>query len=490
MELDFKNCSIDELASNTSYIINSNEKKYILRDLLKRNDRKDVISILFKYFLINTDKDVLDIISREEYNDVFDDLIKQNFNSIIIASINSNNVDVLTKFTNRYFNLLLDNFNLLIEHEKFSKHLKTFLKSIYEEKILDRYKDEILDSVLKHLKKDSSKTVLFDYLVMDFFIFLDKMSDDYIEKNIDKFIEAINGFMEKIVVDRLEPTENESAFILNTITKKARSNNMINNLLESKKDFIISLFTGLPKEELKKIELYDFYLNLIDDLLRLENKKLKDLEYHNGGFSNVIIIGDKVLKTGEKNTYEIPYNKRFLQPLIRQYVKSERKCRGGYYENHECIEVYERVSTKNITDDDAYFVFKELLDEGILWADAAPRNLGKLLKPNKVYLNEAYDLKNGIKEEYYVDDEVVGIIRKENKEILQEGELVITDIDEIYDISDLDLIKKIIDEDNLDKYEIDRLIRKIYQIDPANDYLKYIETYIKEEKENINGKKM
>ena len=48
MELDFKNCSIDELASNTSYIINSNEKKYILRDLLKRNDRKDVISILFK----------------------------------------------------------------------------------------------------------------------------------------------------------------------------------------------------------------------------------------------------------------------------------------------------------------------------------------------------------------------------------------------------------------------------------------------------------
>ena len=87
-------------------------------------------------------------------------------------------------------------------------------------------------------------------------------------------------------------------------------------------------------------------------------------------------------------------------------------------------------------------------------------------------------------------DKDVGIIRKENKEILQAGELVITDIDEIYDISDLDLIKKIIDEDNLDKYEIDRLIRKIYQIDPANDYLKYIETYIKEEKENINGKKM
>ena len=88
---------------------------------------------------------------------------------------------------------------------------------------------------------------------MDFLIFLNKMSDDYIEKNIDKFIEVINGFMEKIVVDRLEPTENESAFILNTITKKARVNNNINNLLESKKDFIISLFTGLSKEELKKI---------------------------------------------------------------------------------------------------------------------------------------------------------------------------------------------------------------------------------------------
>lgn len=490
MELDFKNCTIDELASNTSYITNSKQKKYILRDLLKREDRKDVIKVLFKYFLINTDKDVLEIISREEYNDVFDDLIKQNFKSIIMACINSNNVDVLTKFTNRYFDLLLDNFNLLIEHEKFSKYLKIFLKPIYEEKILDKYKNEILDSILKHLKNDSNKTVLFDYLVMDFFTFLDKMSDDYIEKNIDKFIEAIDGFIEKIVVDRLEPTENESAFILNIITKKARTNNKINDLLESKIDFIISLFTGLPKEELRKIGLYDFYLNLINDLLRLENKELKDLEYYNGGFSNVIIIGDKVLKTGEKNTYEISYNKRFLQPLIRQYVKSERKCRNGYYENHECVEVYERVSTDGITDYDAYFVFKELLDQGILWADAAPRNLGKLLKPNKVYLNEAYSLKNGIKEEYYVDDEDVGIIKDENKEILQTGDLVITDIDEIYDISNFDLIKKLSGEVNLNKYEIDRLIKRNCHIDPANAYLKYIETYVREEKENINGKNM
>lgn len=488
MNIDFKTCSIDELLENKDLIEVIREKEKILKILLTREDKKEVINKLFKYFLINTNESVLEIISNKKFNDVFDDLIRQDFKSIIKACINSNNVDMLSKFTDNYFNLLLDNFNLLIKDKNFSKNLSYFLKSVYEEKIFNRYKNEILDATLDHLINDPNETVSFDYLVMDFFIYLDKMSDDYVEKNIDKFIYVLGNFIKKIDIYRLEATNDESALIINTIIKKAKKIKKMEIFLNANVDFIISLFTDLEKEELEKIELYDFYLALIKDLLKMEGKKLKDIEFYNGGFSNVIIIGDKVLKIGEKNTYEIPYDKRILQPIIRQYVKSQRKCRGGYYSNHECVEVYERVDTKNITDEDVYLVFKELLEKGILWADAATRNLGKLLKPNKVYLPDAYSIKKGNKEEYYIDDQDVGftVDDKNNEEYLNKNELVITDVDDIYDIRSLNLVKKIKDED---VYEIDQIIRRTYVIDPSTDYLKYMKIYLRERKEKNKSKK-
>lgn len=496
MNIDFKTCSIDELLENKNYIASSLQKDNILKEILMRADKKEAINVLFEYFLVNTNSTVLLHILSKYYSYLFRDLIEQNFKSIVEACINSNNVDMLSKFTDEYFDLLLDNFYLLIKDNKFPKNLSYFLKSVYEEKIFDRYKDEILDAILDHLINDPNETVSFDYLVTDFFIYLDKMQDDFVEKNIDKFITILNNFIKKINVDRLETTEDEPAFIINTIIKKARKIKKIDHFLNSNIDFIISLFTNLNNDELEKIGLYDFYLILIKDLFTIEGKKLKDIEFHNGGFSNVIIIGDKVLKTGEKNTYEVPYDKRLLQPIIRQYVKSERKCHGGYYSNHECIEVYERVDTENITNDDAYLVFKELFEKGILWADAAPRNLGRLLKPNKVYLPDAYSIKKGKKEEYYVDDQDVGFIveDKESKECLQEGELVITDIDEIYDIKALNLANVIKEKLKLgldiDKYSIDNIIRNKYQIDPCKEYYQYIEIYLDEQRNIIDSKKM
>ncbi len=495
MNIDFKTCSIDELLENKDLISIINEKHWILKELLTREDKSKVILLLFENFLENTNEDVLRIISSQTHSDVFDDLIKQNFQGIIKACINTNNVDMLSNFTDRYFDLLLDNFDLLINDKKFPKNLAYFLKSVYEEKIFNRYKNEILDAILDHLLNDPNETVSFDYLVMDFFIYLNKMSDDYIEKNVDKFIAILNNLTKKINVDRLEATEDEPAFILNTIAKKARKIKEIDEFLNSNIDFVISLFTNLNKEKLKN-SLYSTYLELINDLLKQEQKELKDLECYNGGFSSVMIIGDKVLKTGEKNTYEIPYDKRFLQPVIREYIKSERKCRGGYYDVHECVEVYERVDTENITDDDVYLVFKELLEKGILWADASPRNLGRLLKPNKVYLKDAYSMIDGKKEDYYVDDENVGFIKIDNvkKEVLQKGDLVITDLDEIYNIRSLSLVdeikEKISDGWNLDKYDVDRFIRKNYLIDPCNDYCNYMQMYLDEQKSIISNKKI
>ena len=488
---NFKDCDIDELLELTTFISDVPAKQYILKELLNRKDKKEVIQILFKYFLINTNSDVLEIIVDKKYKDVFDDLIKQNFKSIIKACLDNNIVNCLEKFTDRYFNFLLDNFDMLLHDKRFSKNLMCFLKSIYEKKILYKYKDKILDKFLYYINKGESNLVLFDYLVIDFFIYLKEMPNDYINKNIDKFKKIITELIDKIDVNRLEPTDNEPSFILNTITKKAKENEKINDILNSNFDFVITCFTLLNKDELQKVDLFNFYKEMIKDLLRMENKELNDVTYFNGAFSNVAIIGDKVLKTGEKNTYEILYNKRFLQPIIRRYISSKRKCRGGYYENHECVEVYERVDTNDITKEDCYLVFKELLEAGMLWADAAPRNLGRLLKPNKIYLEDAYSLEKQEKSEYYVDDELVGITRGKNKEVLQKGDIVITDLDEIYDVKDINL-KELINKniETIDAYEIDKFIRIHCGIDPTVDYLNYMKLYINELKNKKQSKKM
>ncbi len=492
MNIDFKTCSIYELFENKELISVNEQKDRILKTLLTREDKKEIMDNMFKYFLINIKGSILDIILSEEYSCVFDDLIKLNFKSIIKECVTSDNGYMLIRFTKNYFNYLLDNFNILVEDKNFLKNLSYFLRSIYQEKIIDKYKDKILDAILKNSTKDFKQNNYFDYLVIDFFVYLDEISDDYIEKNIEKFIIILNNLSEKINVDGQEMSEIELAFIINTIIKKANKIKEIEDFLNANVDFVISIFTNINKEELKKTWLYDFYLELIKDLLRIEKKELKDIKFKNGAFSNVIIIGDKVLKTGEKNTYEIPYNKRLLQPIIRRYIKGKKRYKNSYYEKHECVEVYERVDTKNITDDEVYLVFKELLENGILWSDAAPRNLGRLLKPNKVYLPDVLSIKKGNKEEYYVDDKEVGFLSndKKNKEYMQKGDLVIIDMDEIYYINELDIIHKI-DQDpySVTVRDIDRLIRETYDINVSMDYVMYMERYIKEQKEKNKGKK-
>ncbi len=103
---------------------------------------------------------------------------------------------------------------------------------------------------------------------------------------------------------------------------------------------------------------------------------------------------------------------------------------------------------------------------------------------------------DGKKEDYYVDDENVGFIKIDNvkKEVLQKGDLVITDLDEIYNIRSLSLVdeikEKISDGWNLDKYDVDRFIRKNYLIDPCNDYCNYMQMYLDEQKSIISNKKI
>ena len=122
-------------------------------------------------------------------------------------------------------------------------------------------------------------------------------------------------------------------------------------------------------------------------------------------------------------TDKIPYHRRILQPLIRRRVL--RSFKGLYVEISEYLQ-----PDNEITDEDAYSIYKELRNDGIIWLDAKKENLGRLEKDNIVYFNEPL----------YIKEESVGYIPEtiQQDEPLHKGDLVIIDTDFLIREQDFD----------------------------------------------------
>ena len=130
-----------------------------------------------------------------------------------------------------------------------------------------------------------------------------------------------------------------------------------------------------------------------------------------------------------------------MQPIVRQRVNHENNWFKQLIKNKDLdfdyVEVYERVeevkpSERNLL----YEVFKEMLEDGVLWTDPRLENIGKLLKPNLPFHETIADYDKP----FYIDDEAVEMYNSfDKKEILQKGEAVVLDLDGIYDIKDFNL---------------------------------------------------
>lgn len=159
---------------------------------------------------------------------------------------------------------------------------------------------------------------------------------------------------------------------------------------------------------------------IINEIAQNEETDLSNLKYVNSGsFSNVYRIGNKVIKFGKTRvTDNIPYHRRVLQPLLRRWVDTGD---GNLY-----IEISEYIKQNDIDleEDEIYQVYKELRNDGIIWADVRKANLGRLEKDNIAYFNTELNVKN----------ESVGYIPKTIKKDkpLQEGDLVIIDTDLLF----------------------------------------------------------
>ena len=164
---------------------------------------------------------------------------------------------------------------------------------------------------------------------------------------------------------------------------------------------------------------------IVNEVAQNENVDISKLEYiGKGSLADVYKLGNKVIKFGENRlTDKIPYHKRILQPLVR------RRVYRGYKDLY--VEIAEYIKTDNeITDEDAYAIYKELREDGIIWLDAKRENLGRLEKDNIAHFNEQICVKN----------ETVGYIPEtiKKEEPLHKGDLVILDTDFLFREQDFD----------------------------------------------------
>lgn len=497
MKLDIKTLDMYDIYKIIPLILDDPNKYHMIIKILNREDAKDIIEVIFRHFLMKPSDFILSLIANKEYKDIFDSLIKKNIVEIIYAAIKSKNVCSLIQYSRTYSDLILENFDMLIEDDNFIYNMHVFLRPNNTNDVIIKHKDLILKRLIDKVKTNTFTEKEIEYLTTDFFIYLEDFSKSYIKQNEANIIEILNYVIKRVDVSKLNEFYGEHSNFINGFISAARKNDSIDKILNDNIDLIVSIFSKDDVGYLKKEKIMDDYVLLIKDILASENVDLKDIKACNGGFSNVLIIGDKVMKVGFKSVSKVPYDKRILQPIVSTLVNGKSYCNGMIIDAHKTLEVFERVDTDNITDEDAYQVFKELLEKGKLWADAAPRNLGRLLKPNKVYVKDAYKIdKEGKIGDYYVDDNDVGIIATdEEKEILPAGEFVICDKDELYDIKKFNLIEKLEDMIRqgsiIDQYRIDFTLSKECNISPATDYLdnKYLKRYIEELKQKINTRK-
>lgn len=253
--------------------------------------------------------------------------------------------------------------------------------------------------------------------------------------------------------------ENQNAY--NTV-KEYMDNNIdeVMNSILTKLNYRMKIENKTIKETIKL---------LILDVIKNENIKASDILYNEGGFSYVLIIGDKVIKLGEKRaTKEFPNNPYIVSPLLRKNFEiGEEKC---------FVEITERVDTNTkVSNEELYQLYKKIRNLGLMWTDIKETNVGRLRKENIIHWNKQLE----------PSDETLGLQTKRGNVILKEGDLVILDADFLYDEDDLN-INYSNNKEIRNEFEKRYQREKIYSINGEKSNIIFLLNNIIQEENNRN----
>lgn len=396
------------------------------------------------------------------YNDSFDSLSKfilKKLDSRLVKLRNKNTKiivdhfdEILPYIVNDNMNILLFNINSLIEQPNFKeKFIEGLKKYPYPDKI-----DQIFYIIWTRLNNKPNK--------------FDNFIDSSILKTISTMnvsrLDRLNEENQKIFLNIL--AENKCNIPYSGIMYKGNSKQVIyDNLLlftensqnlyslmkfvkdnpsaySKVKDYIDnnpekavnSIFCEINKRvKIEDTTLKEVVKLIILDVLKNENVKLSDITYNCGGLSSVLLIGNKVIKIGDRATKSFPNNPYIISPLLRKKLE---------FNGEFCfVEVTERVDTsKKASKEELYQLFKKLRNLNLVWTDIKEDNVGRLKKENIIHWRQNLNPTDG----------VLGLDVKRGETILKEGDLVILDADFIYDENDPN-INYINNKDIYDEFE-------------------------------------
>lgn len=169
---------------------------------------------------------------------------------------------------------------------------------------------------------------------------------------------------------------------------------------------------------LKIIEQINYLI--IKEIVDNEKVKMSSIKLiGRGEFSDVYQIGNKIIKLGKKRgTKTFPNNPYIVKPLLRKEFELGEKTKIF-------VEVCEKILTNCCTKEDVDEIYKKMRRLGLVWIDVKQKNLGKLLKDNKIYWNKPLS----------PSDTVLMLQEYRGSEELKKGDVVICDADYIYDES-------------------------------------------------------
>lgn len=395
------------------------------------------VKSLLKFDIFNKGKkqiinDFNKILSNSSYSDIEkmcqdktiariiieNDLFWNNIN-LIVKKFESNNIINCIKFLYNYNkNYILKNKTRLFDvYPLIAKDYIKFLCSINVD----------TDEIIKYLKE---KNIVVDYNNIVELLINNK---NLIINNLDYFIDNNHKLLElKEILDTNLITSNIDDVIDNN------PNYVIEEMIINK--------TNLTIEDLKGENILNYIKEVIDSVLKYENKSYHDIKKIGAGnFSDVYKIGNKVIKIGkQRKKFNVENSKLFLQPIYRSSIKSGKDSRQLL-----CIEITDLIDTKNVNYENLYQVYKTLRNLGYIWVDCRMNNIGRILKDSKVSFNN-----------------------KKSTEILKVGDIVILDSDYIYSEEEFSKLDKRNNEklNNINNYNLLKNLEMRYQNEQTSSY--------------------
>lgn len=384
--------------------------------------------------------------SASYYDDKFYDLsnfILKNLNNPFLknknAKVIANNFDeILPLIVKSNSDILLLKADLLIKQPGFKKKFVEGLKKYpYKDNI-----NQLFYNIWICLDDNSNQFDIFmDNEILETILTMDLSKTFYLNilNNLNaerqgEFLKLLAENKRDIPYSAIEYKENNKQIIYNNISLFIENAQNLYTLMDFVKDrpaafsqvkdyidnnedkAINSIFCEIKIEDSTLREIIKL---MILDIMKNENIKFSDITYNGGGFSRVLLIGDKVIKLGDRFTKSFPNNPYIVAPLLRKELKvNDENC---------FVEVTERVDTSTKpSSEELYKLFKNLRNLGLIWTDIKEENVGRLKRKNIIHWQENLN----------PSEEVLGFSTKRGETILEEGDLVILDADFIYDEND------------------------------------------------------